>query len=71
MTQRPDDRHEDCPPEGAGHAIRRRLDPETRRRIGRSLRILYADLLAQPLPARFEALLADLAAKSKPEEPSR
>lgn len=45
----------------------RRLDPETRRRIGRSLRVLYAGLLAQPIPERFEALVAEFAARSEEE----
>ncbi|TXN61565.1 NepR family anti-sigma factor [Methylobacterium sp. WL6] len=45
----------------------RRLDPETRRRIGRSLRVLYAGLLAQPIPERFEALVAEFAARSEKE----
>ncbi|GJD44488.1 hypothetical protein AFCDBAGC_2355 [Methylobacterium cerastii] len=44
-----------------------RLDAETRRRIGRSLRVLYAGLLAQPIPERFEALVAELAARSEKE----
>lgn len=39
-----------------------RIDAEARRRIGRNLRVLYADILNQPLPERFEALLAALAA---------
>jgi hypothetical protein len=37
---------------------------EARRRIGRNLRLLYAEVLSQPLPDRFDALLADLAARS-------
>jgi hypothetical protein len=37
---------------------------EARRRIGRNLRLLYAEVLNQPLPDRFDALLADLAARS-------
>ncbi|WP_246697020.1 NepR family anti-sigma factor [Methylobacterium planeticum] len=34
------------------------------------MRVLYADVLAQPLPARFETLLADLAARQIIEESS-
>ena len=37
---------------------------EARRRIGRNLRLLYAEVLNQPLPDRFDALLADLVARS-------
>ena len=44
-----------------------RLDAETRRRIGRSLRVLYAGLLAQPIPERFEVLVAEFAARSEKE----
>ncbi|WP_196805455.1 NepR family anti-sigma factor [Methylobacterium sp. 77] len=36
------------------------MDRETRRRIGRNLRILYGNVLDLPLPDRFEALLAEL-----------
>ena len=43
------------------------LDAETRRRIGRSLRVLYAGLLAQPIPERFELLVAEFAARSEKE----
>lgn len=48
----------------------RRLDPETRRRIGRSLRVLYAGILVQPMPERFEVLVAAFAARSD-KEPAR
>jgi hypothetical protein len=41
-----------------------RMTVEARRRIGRNLRLLYAEVLDQPLPDRFDALLADLAARS-------
>ncbi|MCJ2037026.1 NepR family anti-sigma factor [Methylobacterium sp. J-068] len=41
------------------------MSPEARRRIGRNLRLLYAEVLNQPLPERFGALLADLAARSE------
>ncbi|KQP93325.1 hypothetical protein ASF60_15460 [Methylobacterium sp. Leaf113] len=40
------------------------MTPEARRRIGRNLRLLYAEVLQQPLPDRFDALLADLATRS-------
>ncbi|MER2265627.1 NepR family anti-sigma factor [Methylobacterium oxalidis] len=81
MTHGPDDRRSD-PGQGAPPGSRRRasrLDPIARRRIGQSLRTLYAGILVQPLPARFEALLDDLAARagtpdaqpSEPEEPQR
>ncbi len=58
------------PPKAPGRRPRggdRRLDAETRRRIGRSLRVLYAGLLAQPIPERFEALVAEFAARSEEE----
>ncbi len=42
-----------------------RLDAESRRRIGRNLRVLYGDVLSQPLPERFAALLADLSARDE------
>lgn len=41
-----------------------RLDAESRRRIGRNLRLLYGDVLSQPLPARFAVLIADLSARN-------
>jgi hypothetical protein len=37
------------------------LDAETRGRIGRNLRLLYAPVLEQPLPERFSRLLDTLA----------
>ncbi|MGU3361259.1 NepR family anti-sigma factor [Methylobacterium sp. M6A4_1b] len=40
------------------------MTAEARRRIGRNLRLLYAEVLNQPLPGRFDALLADLAASN-------
>lgn len=55
----------------AGRKAGLRLDANARNRIGRGLRLHYASLLAQPLPDRFEALLADLASGTKPEEPTR
>lgn len=48
---------------GSGHGAG--LEAEARRRIGRNLRLLYGDVLDQPLPARFEALLATLATCGK------
>ncbi|GJD74784.1 NepR family anti-sigma factor [Methylobacterium goesingense] len=38
---------------------------EARRRIGRNLRLLYAEVLNQPLPDRFDALLTELAARGE------
>lgn len=43
--------------------IRAPIDGEARHRIGRNLKLLYADVLTQPMPERFEALLADLATR--------
>ncbi|WP_244473650.1 MULTISPECIES: NepR family anti-sigma factor [unclassified Methylobacterium] len=37
---------------------------EARRRIGRNLRLLYGDVLHQPLPDRFTALLDSLSSQS-------
>lgn len=54
-----------------GRTARARLDAHARRRIGQGLRLHDASLLAQPLPERFEALLADRAGGAGPEEPSR
>jgi anti-sigma factor NepR-like protein len=73
MTRASDDRHAILPDEhgAAVPRTRSRLEPAARRRIGQNLRVLYADVLAQPLPARFEALLADLAAQQTTEESSR
>lgn len=46
------------------------LDREARRRIGRNLRLLYADILDQPLPDRFTALLDTLSSSTdSPEVP--
>lgn len=39
------------------------IDAHAQGRIGRNLRLLYADVLTQPLPDRLTALLADLATK--------
>jgi hypothetical protein len=46
------------------------LDREARRRIGRNLRLLYADVLNQPLPDRFTALLDSLSSPSDSREDS-
>lgn len=43
--------------------IRAPIDGEARHRIGRNLKLLYADILTQPMPERFDALLADLATR--------
>ncbi|NEU12634.1 hypothetical protein G3T14_10845 [Methylobacterium sp. BTF04] len=43
------------------------MDAESRRRIGRNLRVLYGDVMNQPMPARFEALLADLSTRTESE----
>ena len=45
------------------------LDAETRRRIGRNLRLLYAPVLAEPVPERFAALVAALSSPAE-REPS-
>ena len=50
------------------HRPRAGLDREARRRIGRNLRLLYADILDMPLPDRFGALLADLSRRPGPRE---
>ncbi|WP_036265912.1 NepR family anti-sigma factor [Methylobacterium sp. 10] len=51
-------------PVGARAGVNRAgMDTESRRRIGRNLRILYGDVLNLPLPDRFEVLLAELSAK--------
>lgn len=46
-------------PERRAHA----LDPAARARIARGLRLLYAEVLTQPVPEALEALAADLAAR--------
>ena len=70
MPQDPDDRTETepkwCRPEAAA---RRRLDAVARARIGRGLRLHYADVLALPIPERLRTLLDDLDARSDPESP--
>lgn len=56
----------------------RRLDPAARARIGRGLRLLYAEALTQPVPERLERIVAQLGdapavpdAAGRTEEPSR
>jgi hypothetical protein len=41
-----------------------RLDPQSRARIGRGLRLLYAEALTRPVPERLERLVAQLGARS-------
>ncbi|WP_292507694.1 NepR family anti-sigma factor [Methylobacterium sp.] len=41
------------------------MPEEARRRIGRNLRMLYSEILTEPLPERFETLLADLSARGE------
>lgn len=63
---------EDVPPprRGPGRGQRRyRLDPAARARIGRGLRLLYAEALTQPVPERLERLVARLGA-ARPACPS-
>lgn len=71
---------QDVPPprRGSGPGSRRaRLDPAARARIGRGLRLLYAEALSQPVPERLERLVARLgeaqpeSATDQTEEPSR
>ncbi|WP_018041783.1 NepR family anti-sigma factor [Methylobacterium sp. 88A] len=56
-----------CP---AAAGARAGMDTESRRRIGRNLRILYGDVLNLPLPDRFKALLTELSAKPASRETS-
>lgn len=56
-----------CP---AAAGARAGMDTESRRRIGRNLRLLYGDVLNLPLPDRFEALLTELSAKPASRETS-
>jgi len=54
---------EDVPPprRGLDRGPRRyRLDPAARARIGRGLRLLYAEAMTQPVPERLERLVAQL-----------
>lgn len=44
-------------------SCRGKIETEVRQRIGRNLRLLYADLLSEPLPERFTNLLIDLATR--------
>ncbi|AWN38868.1 hypothetical protein DK427_05680 [Methylobacterium radiodurans] len=51
-----------------------RLDPAARARIGRGLRLLYAEALTRPVPERLERLVAQLGAPhaaDRTEEPPR
>ena len=48
---------------------RKPLDAAARARIGRGLRLHYADVLALPIPDRLRTLIDDLAARSDPEVP--
>ena len=41
-----------------------RIEEAARRRLGHNLRLLYASVLAQPLPERFTRLLDELAAQN-------
>ncbi|MCC0806393.1 hypothetical protein FPV16_09220 [Methylobacterium sp. W2] len=61
-----------CPAATGGRAGMDRvgMDTESRRRIGRNLRLLYGDVLNLPLPDRFEALLTELSAKPASRETS-
>lgn len=43
-----------------GQPRRPRLDPSAQTQLGRSLRLYYASLTAQPLPARFTRLVEQL-----------
>jgi hypothetical protein len=54
-------------------AVEAPLGPKPLEAIGRALRAHYDDLLREPLPARFEELLARLEAEetAKNAEPSR
>lgn len=61
----------DAPPPTAAPARVARLGPEARRRIGWNLRLLYADVLEQPMPARLAGLLADLSGPDAAREPAR
>ncbi|WP_430912562.1 NepR family anti-sigma factor [Methylobacterium sp. sgz302541] len=70
MTRTDDETHRQAAGDPCARSARR-LDADARRRIGQGLRLHYASLVAQPLPERFTALLAELAASAKPEEPSR
>ncbi|MGH1570235.1 NepR family anti-sigma factor [Methylobacterium sp. P31] len=49
------------------HATARSVDQAGRDRIGRGLRLHYAEILALPIPDRLRSLLNDLAACSDTE----
>jgi hypothetical protein len=56
------------PPPARSHLPRPgRLDPAARARIGRGLRLLYAEALTQPVPERLERLVSQLGAESAAE----
>ncbi len=57
-------RTDPTPSGGRGGGPTRCLAARARRRIGLSLRVPFAGLLAQPIPERFAALIADFAARS-------
>ncbi len=59
---------EDVPPHRRTERPRR-LDPAARARIGRGLRLLYAEALSQPVPERLERLVAQFGADSSEEPP--
>ena len=70
MPQAPDDRTETEPGRSRPEAgARRRLDAVARARIGRGLRLHYADVLALPIPERLRTLIDDLDARSDRENP--
>jgi len=58
-------------PSGAAATVTRRrpIDAGTRARIGRGLRLHYAEVLALPIPERLRTLIDDLAACSDLETP--
>ncbi|HEX8416148.1 MAG TPA: NepR family anti-sigma factor [Methylobacterium sp.] len=67
-TASPDPALRDANPPATGSAeCPGPLDAETRRRIGRNLRLLYAPVLAEPVPERFAALVAALSSPAERE----
>ncbi|MCJ2059525.1 hypothetical protein MKL09_23665 [Methylobacterium sp. J-048] len=59
-------------PDGPGQGSapgRRAISDADRARIGRGLRLHYADVLALPIPERLRTLIDDLAACSETEAP--
>ena len=70
MPHDPDHRTATEPGASPPHAAARRpLDAADRDRIGRGLRLHYADVLALPIPERLRTLIDDLAARSDPKVP--